>query len=120
MGAQAAQQQFLATFRNTATPAELAAFTDVQGTKEDATVLPAAFPSSMQTPAEYYIDYERESRAMDKAIDAVEAVINETANDNASTALREVRIYGGLAAFAMAFSSVSVVGNSLRLRGKKV
>jgi hypothetical protein len=122
VGAQAAQQQYLATFRNTATPAELAAFTDVLSTKERATALPAAFPTATQTPAEYYVDYERETRSVDKAIDAVEAVIHQTANDNASAALREVRIYGGLAAFAMLltllliwFVSRAVVGPVRRL-----
>jgi signal transduction histidine kinase len=122
LGAQAAQDGYLATFRNTATTAELAAFTDVQGTKEHATTLPAAFPSATQTPAEYYVDFERESRSMDRAIDGVEAVINQTASANASAALREVRIYGGLAAFAMFltllliwFVSRAVVGPVRRL-----
>ena len=37
VGAQAAKEQYLATFRNTATPEELAAFTEVQGTPTDVT-----------------------------------------------------------------------------------
>ena len=122
VGAQAAQQQFLAIFRNTATTAELAAFTEVQGTKETTAALPAAFPTATQTPAEYYVDYSRQSKKMDTAIDAVESVINQTASANASAALREVRIYGGLAAFAMFltllliwFVSRAVVGPVRRL-----
>ena len=63
--------------------------------------LPAAFPAATQTPAEYYVDYERATRTTDQAIDAVEGVINATASAHASSALREVRIYGGLTAFAM-------------------
>jgi len=122
VGAQAAKQQYLATFRNTATTEELAAFTAVQGTKVPSAVLPSTFPSATQTPAEYYVDYQRETRKLDGAIDAVEGVINQTASANASAALREVRIYGGLAAFAMFltllliwFVSRAVVGPVRRL-----
>jgi signal transduction histidine kinase len=122
IGAQATQQQHLATFRNTATTDELAAFTDVIGTKAAPDALPATFPSTTATPAEYYVDYQRESATMDRAIDAVEGVIHDAANANASAALREVRIYGGLAAFAMFltllliwFVSRAVVGPVRRL-----
>ena len=101
IGAQTAQQQYLATFRNTATPEELAAFTKVMGPEGDVAPLPTAFPAATQTPAEYYVDYQRETRTTDRAIDAVEGVINATASAHSSSALREVRIYGGLAAFAM-------------------
>ena len=61
IGAQTAQQQYLATFRNTAAPEELAVFTKVMGAEDEATPLPAVFPVATQTPAEYYVDYERES-----------------------------------------------------------
>jgi signal transduction histidine kinase len=122
VGAQAAQAQHLATFNNTATAGELAAFTQVMGTKTDAAALPAAFPTAAQTPAEYYVDYTRESGKLDRAIDSVETVINETASANASAALREVRIYGGAAVFAMFltllliwFVSRAVVGPVRRL-----
>jgi signal transduction histidine kinase len=122
VGAQAAKEQYLATFRNTATADELAAFTAVLGTPKDAVALPGAFPAATQTPAEYYVDYERESGTLDQAIDSVETVINDTANANASAALREVRIYGGAAVFAMFltllliwFVSRAVVGPVRRL-----
>ncbi len=122
IGAQAAQAQHLATFGNTATAEELAAFTKVMGTKADTAALPATFPPAGQTPAEYYIDYQRESSQLDRAINAVEGVINETANAEASAALREVRIYGGAAVFAMFltllliwFVSRAVVGPIRRL-----
>jgi signal transduction histidine kinase len=101
IGARTAQDQYLATFRNTATPEELAAFSKVMGADDEVAPLPATFPEATQTPAEYYVDYERQTRTTDEAIDAVEAVINSTANAHASSALRDVRIYGGLAAFAM-------------------
>ena len=59
---------------------------------------------------------------LDRAIDAVEAVINDAASANASAALREVRIYGGAAVFAMFltllliwFVSRAVVGPVRRL-----
>ena len=84
IGAQAAQAQHLATFGNTATAEELAAFAKVMGTAPDAAALPAAFPTSTQTPGEYYVDYQRETTKLDQAIDAVDGVINETANANAS------------------------------------
>src|SRR4051812_2374471 len=122
IGAQAAQAQHLATFGNTATAGELAAFAKVMGTAPEAAELPAAFPTSTQTPGEYYVDYQRETTKLDRAIDAVDEVINETANANASAALREVRIYGGAAVFAMLltllliwFVSRAVVGPIRRL-----
>ena len=101
VGAQAAQAQGLASFANTATGDELAAFASVKGAQTATTQLPAAFPPAGQTPGEYYVDYQQQSRTLDKAIDAVIGVINSTASDHASAALRDVRIYGGLAAFAM-------------------
>ena len=122
IGAQAAQEQHLASFDNTATAQELAAFTAVAGAERAAVQLPAAFPASDATPAEYYVDYERQSRTTDNAIDAVEGVINRTASAHASSALREVRIYGGAAVFAMFltllliwFVSRAVIGPVRRL-----
>jgi signal transduction histidine kinase len=122
LGAQAAQQQYLATFTNTATGGELAAFTKVMGAGGAATALPAAFPAASETPAEYYVDYQRESGTLDRAINAVEGVVNTTADDAASAALREVRIYGGAAVFAMLatllliwFVSRAVIGPVRRL-----
>jgi signal transduction histidine kinase len=122
VGAQAAQEQYLATFGNTATSDELAAFTKVMGDADAAAALPAAYPATQATPAEYYVDYQRRSRTIDGAIDAVQGVINQSASDAASAATREVRIYGGAAVFAMLltllliwFVSRAVIGPVRRL-----
>ncbi len=121
IGAQAAQEQHLATFGNTATPDELAAYASVMGTGKPQ-ALPSSFPPASATPGEYYVDYQRESRTLDRAIVAVEDVINRTASEHASSALREVRVYGGAAVFAMLltllliwFVSRAVVGPVRRL-----
>ncbi|HEU5305782.1 MAG TPA: nitrate- and nitrite sensing domain-containing protein, partial [Acidimicrobiia bacterium] len=122
VGAQAAQQQYLSTFGNTATDDELAAFTKAMGDTPAAAALPPTFPAMQATPAEYYVDYQRQSRTIDGAIDAVQGVINQAASDAASAATREVRIYGGAAVFAMLltllliwFVSRAVVGPVRRL-----
>jgi signal transduction histidine kinase len=122
VGAQAAQQQYLATFRNTATSDELAAFDNASGAPKPDATLPASFPAAGETPAEYYVDYQRETKTIDGAIDAVQRVINQTASNAASAATREVRIYGGAAVFAMFltllliwFVSRAVIGPVRRL-----
>jgi signal transduction histidine kinase len=122
IGAQAAQQQYLATFRNTATVDELAAFDHAARPGTADATLPATFPVTQETPAEYYVDYQRSTKTIDGAIDAVQGVIDQAASDAASAALREVRIYGGAAVFAMFltllliwFVSRAVVGPVRRL-----
>jgi signal transduction histidine kinase len=101
VGAQAAEAQHLAAFANTATPDELASFDAVKGAELTTDPLPTAFPAITQTPGEYYVGYESQTKVFDHAIDAVTDVVNRTASAHADAAMHDVRVYGGAAVFAM-------------------
>lgn len=115
IGAQTSVARYQQLFTNTATVDELRAYQDVMGTKVAASDLPATFPAATQTPAAYYADYQQQARELDRAINAVEVVVNDTSSANASTALRDTRLYGGAAVFAMLLTLMLIwfVSNSL-------
>jgi len=101
VGAQTAADRYRELFANTATDAELQAYQTVIGAENAPAPLPTAFPAAGATPAAYYAQYQQQSERLDGAIDAVEGVINAAASAHASSALRDTRVYGGLAVFAM-------------------
>ncbi len=122
IGAQTSAAGYQQLFTNTATPDELLAYQQVMGSKTASTALPAAFPTATVTPAAYYDGYQQQTRTLDQAVDAVERVVNDAASAQASAALRETRLYGGAAVFAMLltlmliwFVSRAVVGPVRRL-----
>ncbi len=122
VGAQTSAARYQQLFANTATPAELAAYQDVMGSKAASAALPTEFPTATVTPAAYYDQYQQQTRKLDRAVNAVERVVNDAAATQASAALRDTRLYGGAAVFAMLltlmliwFVSRAVVGPVRRL-----
>ena len=122
VGAQTSAARYQQLFANTATPAELFAYQDVMGSKAASAALPTEFPTATVTPAAYYDQYQQQTRKLDRAVNAVERVVNDAAATQASAALRDTRLYGGAAVFAMLltlmliwFVSRAVVGPVRRL-----
>jgi signal transduction histidine kinase len=122
VGAQTSGAHYRDLFTNTATDAELSAYQRVIDTKADTAPLPTTFPSATQAPAENNVTYQQQAHRLDRAIDAVESVVDATASADASAALRDTRLYGGAAVFAMLltllliwFVSRAVVGPVRRL-----
>ncbi len=122
VGAQTAAARYRDLFTNAASDSELQAYERVMGAPAAAAPLPAAFPAAGQAPAAYYAQYQQQSQQLDRAITAVNSVVNATASADASAALRDTRLYGGAAVFAMLltlmliwFVSRAVVGPVRRL-----
>ncbi len=122
VGAQTSVARYEQLFTNTATPDELLVYQGVMGTKPAPAALPSAFPAATLTPAAYYAQYQEQARQLDQAVNAVDHVVNDAASAQAGAALRETRIYGGAAVFAMLltlmliwFVSRAVVGPVRRL-----
>ncbi len=122
VGAQTAAARYRDLFTNTATDTELQAYQRAMGAPAAPAPLPAAFPTASQTPTAYYAQYQEQAQRLDRAITAVDSVVNEAASAHSSAALRDTRIYGGAAVFAMLltlmliwFVSRAVVGPVRRL-----
>jgi HAMP domain-containing protein len=115
IGAQTSAARYEQLFTNTATPDELTAYQQVIGTKAEGNDLPATFPSATQSPTAAYAEYQGQARQLDAAINSVETVVNDTASAHASSALRDTRLYGGAAVFAMLLTLMLIwfVSNSL-------
>jgi signal transduction histidine kinase len=101
VGAQTSAARSQQMFTNTATADELLAYQAVMGSKPASAALPAAFPTAVVAPAAYYAQYQQQTRKLDRAVNAVERVVNDASSAQASAALRETRLYGGAAVFAM-------------------
>jgi signal transduction histidine kinase len=122
VSAQASIARYREQFTTTASPAELQAYQHVLGVDRSASVLPASFPTSAPEPDVYYTDFRSQTREVDQAISAVDAVVQKTSNASATAALQDTRLYGGAAVFAMLltllliwFVSRAVVGPVRRL-----
>jgi signal transduction histidine kinase len=122
VGAQTSVARYEELFTNTATPDELLVYQGVMGTEPAPSALPSAFPAATLTPDAYYAQYQEQTRQLDQAVNAVDNVVNDAARAQAGAALRETRIYGGAAVFAMLltlmliwFVSRAVVGPVRRL-----
>lgn len=108
-GGARSRQQFLAT----AVAADAAAFDaafnseplppDLLRPQNASDQLPTAFPdpSRQSSPAGYFASYERQAQRLDDAITDVSANVSERSAAAASSARRDVWVYGGVAVAAM-------------------
>ncbi|MFI5052972.1 MAG: nitrate- and nitrite sensing domain-containing protein, partial [Acidimicrobiia bacterium] len=102
VSAQTSVVRYSAQIANSASPAELHAYEHVLGAPTAAvTALPSAFPANPPQPAAYFAKFQGQARELDRAISAVDTVVRDASTASASSALRETRIYGGAAVFAM-------------------
>jgi signal transduction histidine kinase len=122
VSAQAAVAQYHIQFADTASPEELAAYRSIIHSDAAIPVVPGAFPSTAPLPSVYDASYESQAHELDRATNAVVGVVHAKSTASASSALRETRIYGGAAVFAMLltllliwFVSRTVVGPVRRL-----
>jgi signal transduction histidine kinase len=111
VGAIAAQSRYQQQFVNSATAAQVQAYDTGIDTRPSTTdllrpfatdaALPTALPAGPVDPATYYQSYQQQATALDQATANVNDVIAKVSAVNASSARRDVWIYGGVAVFAM-------------------